>query len=83
MYLRPDKVARVLEKAGFTMDVVTQACTAIAAAIIMFMWNREAAQYGRTALVIHPALKKRSNMLVEPASRYHRPVIIMDSFRCI
>ena len=33
MYLRPDEVARVLEKAGFTMDVVT----AIAAAIIMFM----------------------------------------------
>ncbi len=24
MYLRPDEVARVLEKAGFTMDVVTQ-----------------------------------------------------------
>ena len=23
MYLRPDEVARVLEKAGFTMDVVT------------------------------------------------------------
>ena len=24
MYLRPDEVARVLEKAGVTMDVVTQ-----------------------------------------------------------
>ncbi|MCT7443338.1 DUF2002 family protein, partial [Escherichia coli] len=24
MYLRPDEVARVLEKDGFTMDVVTQ-----------------------------------------------------------
>ncbi|EAM9750387.1 DUF2002 family protein, partial [Salmonella enterica] len=23
MYLRPDEVARVLEKAGFTVDVVT------------------------------------------------------------
>ncbi len=34
MYLkRPDEVARVLEKAGFTMDVVTQkAYVAIAAA---------------------------------------------------
>ncbi|MDU1746054.1 MAG: YgaC family protein [Klebsiella aerogenes] len=42
MYLRPDEVARVLEKAGFTMDVVT--------------------------LVIHPALKERSNSLAEPAS---------------
>ena len=39
---RPDEVARVLEKAGFTMDVVTQKRTAIAAAIIMFM-NREGA----------------------------------------
>ncbi len=28
MYLRPDEVARVLEKAGFTMDVVTQKRTA-------------------------------------------------------
>ncbi len=37
MYLRPDEVARVLEKAGFTMDVVTQKRTAIAEAIIMFM----------------------------------------------
>ncbi|MDU3873875.1 MAG: YgaC family protein [Klebsiella aerogenes] len=48
MYLRPDEVARVLEKAGFTMDVVTR--------------------MGRTALVIHPALKERSNSLAEPAS---------------
>ena len=24
MYLRPDEVARVLEKVGFTVDVVTQ-----------------------------------------------------------
>lgn len=29
--------------------------------------NREA-RMGRTALVIHPALKERSNMLAEPAS---------------
>lgn len=36
MYLRPDEVARVLEKAGFTMDVVTQKPMAIAVAIIMF-----------------------------------------------
>lgn len=37
MYLRPDEVARVLEKAGFTMDVVTQKRMDIAVAIIMFM----------------------------------------------
>ncbi len=38
MYLRPDEVARVLEKAGFTVDVVTnKTCMVIDAARIMFM----------------------------------------------
>ena len=61
------EVARVLEKkAGFTMDVVTQKRMDIAVAIIMFMEPRSA--HGRTALVIHPALKERSNSLAEPAS---------------
>lgn len=35
MYLRPDEVARVLEKVGFTVDVVTQKRTAIVVAKIM------------------------------------------------
>ena len=34
MYLRPDEVARVLEKAGFTMDVVTQK-----AYVNLYNWN--------------------------------------------
>lgn len=37
MYLRPDEVARVLEKVGFTVDVVTQKLMVIAVGKIMFM----------------------------------------------
>ena len=59
MYLRPDEVARVLEKVGFTVDVVTQKAYGYV--------NREA-RMGRTALVIHPTLKERSSTLAEPAS---------------
>jgi len=67
MYLRPDEVARVLEKAGFTMDVVTQKAYGYRRGDNYVYVNREA-RMGRTALVIHPALKERSNMLAEPAS---------------
>jgi len=37
MYLRPDEVARELEKAGFTVDVVTQKAYGTVVAIIKFM----------------------------------------------
>ncbi|MDK2025341.1 YgaC family protein, partial [Klebsiella pneumoniae] len=56
MYLRPDEVARVLEKAGFTMDVVTQKAYGYRRGDNYVYVNREA-RMGRTALVIHPALK--------------------------
>lgn len=37
MYLRPDEVARVLEKVGFTVDVVTQKAYGTAVGKIMSM----------------------------------------------
>lgn len=67
MYLRPDEVARVLEKAGFTMDVVTQKAYGYRRGDNYVYVNREA-RMGRTALIIHPALKERSTTLAEPAS---------------
>lgn len=67
MYLRPDEVARVLEKAGFIMDAVTQKAYGYRRADNYDYVNREA-RMGRTALVIHPALRERSQTLAEPAS---------------
>ncbi|MCS2147200.1 DUF2002 family protein [Scandinavium goeteborgense] len=67
MYLRPDEVARVLEKVGFTMDDVTQKIYGYRRGDNYVYVNREA-RMGRTALIIHPALKERSNMLADPAS---------------
>ena len=62
MYLRPDEVARVLEKAGFTMDAVTPKAYGYRRGENYVYVNREA-RMGRTALIIHPALK-----YAEPAS---------------
>lgn len=67
MYLRPDEVARVLEKSGFTMDVVTPKAYGYRRGDNYVYVNREA-RMGRTALVIHPMLKERSSALAEPAS---------------
>ncbi|MTD37046.1 DUF2002 family protein [Erwinia sp. CPCC 100877] len=67
MYLRPDEVARVLEKAGFTMESVTNKAYGYRRGGNFVYVNREA-RMGRTALVIHPALKERSLALAEPAS---------------
>ena len=67
MYLRPDEVARVLEKAGFTMDAVTQKTYGYRRGENYVYVNREA-RMGRTALIIHPTLKERSQSLAEPAS---------------
>nr|WP_258577084.1 DUF2002 family protein [Candidatus Pantoea persica]MBA2817255.1 hypothetical protein [Candidatus Pantoea persica] len=68
MYLRADEVARVLEKAGFEVDEVTQKLTVIAAATAMSTLTREA-RMGRTALVIPPMLKEKSQPFAEPAQR--------------
>ena len=62
MYLRPDEVARVLEKVGFTVDVVTQKAYGYRRGENYVYVNREA-RMGRTALVIHPTLKERSSTL--------------------
>ncbi|NDJ56673.1 YgaC family protein [Enterobacteriaceae bacterium 4M9] len=67
MYLRPDEVARVLEKAGFTMDAVTNKAYGYRRAENYVYVNREA-RMGRTALIIHPGLKERSLTLAEPAT---------------
>lgn len=67
MYLRPDEVARVLEKVGFTVDVVTQKTYGYRRGENYVYVNREA-RMGRTALVIHPTLKERSSSLAEPAT---------------
>ena len=49
MYLRPDEVARVLEKVGFTVDVVTQKAYGYRRGENYVYVNREA-RMGRTAL---------------------------------
>ncbi|PIJ49154.1 hypothetical protein BL250_13360 [Erwinia sp. OLTSP20] len=67
MYLRPDEVARVLEKVGFEMDIVTQKTYGYRRGEQYVYVNREA-RMGRTALVIHPALKEKSLSFAEPAS---------------
>lgn len=67
MYLRPDEVARVLEKAGFEMDLVTPKAYGYRRGESYVYVNREA-RLGRTALVIHPTLKEKSQHFAEPAS---------------
>lgn len=49
------------------MDVVTQKAYGYRRGDNYVYVNREA-RMGRTALIIHPALKERSNSLAEPAS---------------
>ncbi|EOS94088.1 DUF2002 family protein [Erwinia tracheiphila] len=67
MYLRPDEVARVLEKAGFEMDAVTAKTYGYRRGESYVYVNREA-RMGRTALVIHPVLKEKSHSYAEPTS---------------
>ncbi|MFS2221939.1 DUF2002 family protein [Pantoea sp. B65] len=67
MYLRPDEVARVLEKAGFEMDAVTPKIYGYRRGENYVYVNREA-RMGRTALIIHPTLKEKSQHITEPAS---------------
>ncbi|CAO95987.1 DUF2002 family protein [Erwinia tasmaniensis] len=67
MYLRPDEVARVLEKVGFEMDAVTPKTYGYRRGEDYVYVNREA-RLGRTALVIHPMLKERSQAIASTAS---------------
>lgn len=67
MYLRPDEVARVLEKAGFEMDAVTAKTYGYCRGEDYVYVNREA-RLGRTALVIHPTLKERSQAIASASS---------------
>ncbi|ERK13881.1 MAG: DUF2002 family protein [Pantoea sp.] len=67
MYLRPDEVARVLEKAGFEMDTLTPKIYGYRRGDNYVYVNREA-RMGRTALIIHPTLKEKSLNFAEPAS---------------
>lgn len=67
MYLRPDEVAKVLEKVGFEVDIITPKTYGYRRAENYVYVNREA-RLGRTALVIHPTLKTRSQSFAEPTS---------------
>lgn len=67
MYLRPDEVARVLEKAGFEVDAVTPKSYGYRRGGDYVYVNREA-RLGRTALVIHPMLKEKSHPLANAAA---------------
>ncbi|WP_034916470.1 MULTISPECIES: DUF2002 family protein [Erwinia] len=67
MYLRPDEVARVLEKAGFERDAVTTKVYGYRRGEDYVYVNREA-RMGRTALIIHPVLKEKSHDFAHPAS---------------
>lgn len=68
MYLRPDEVAKVLENTGFERDYVTDQAYGYRKGAHYVYVNREA-RMGRTALVIHPALKERSVHFATPTSR--------------
>lgn len=81
MYLRPDEVARVLEKAGFTVDVVTNKTYGYRRGENYVYVNREA-RMGRTALIIHPRLKDRSSSLADRL-RILKPAITTKIFRSI
>ncbi|CAI1034938.1 DUF2002 family protein [Serratia marcescens] len=75
MYLRPDEVAKVLENTGFERDYVTDQAYGYRKGAHYVYVNREA-RMGRTALVIHPALKERSVHFATPTS----PVRISEQY---
>lgn len=77
MYLRPDEVARVLEKVGFTVDVVTQKAYGYRRGENYVYVNREA-RMGRTALVIHPTLKNEA-LRWRTRRRILKPAITISS----
>lgn len=69
MYLRPDEVARVLETSGFECDFIDDKAYGYRRGEHYVYVNREA-RFGRTALVIHPAMRERSERFAEPTSAF-------------
>lgn len=69
MYLRPDEVARVLETSGFERDYIDDKAYGYRRGEFYVYVNREA-RFGRTALVIHPAMKERSERFAEPTASF-------------
>jgi hypothetical protein len=69
MYLRPDEVAKVLEISGFERDFVDDKAYGYRRGDHYVYVNREA-RFGRTALVIHPAMKERSERFAEPTASF-------------
>lgn len=67
MYLRPDEVAKVLEKSGFERDYIDDKAYGYRRGEHYVYVNREA-RFGRTALVIHPDMKERSVCFAEPTA---------------
>ncbi|OSN06077.1 YgaC family protein [Lonsdalea iberica] len=66
MYLRPDEVAQVFEKEGFTRDTVTDKAYGFYKGEHYVYVNREA-RMGRTAVVIHPNQGAKSLKYAHPA----------------
>jgi len=69
MYLRPDEVAKVLENSGFQRDFIDDKAYGYRRGEHYVYVNREA-RFGRTALVIHPALREHSERFAEPTSSF-------------
>ncbi|MEG3134597.1 DUF2002 family protein [Rouxiella sp. T17] len=69
MYLRPDEVARVLETSGFERDFIDDKAYGYRRGEHYVYVNREA-RFGRTALVIHPAMKERSERFADPTASF-------------
>lgn len=69
MYLRPDEVARVLETSGFERDYIDDKAYGYRRGEHYVYVNREA-RFGRTALVIHPSMKERSERFAEPTASF-------------
>ncbi|ACR70647.1 hypothetical protein DBV23_09990 [Edwardsiella ictaluri] len=67
MYLRPDEVAQVLQRAGFTRDSVSDQAYGFHKGEHYVYVNREV-RLGRTALLIHPALAQRSLRFAQPSA---------------
>ncbi len=82
MYLRPDEVARVLEKVGFYCRCGNPESVWLPPWESTLYVNREARMGRLPALVIHPTLKERSSTLAEPASDI-KTEIITSNFRSL
>ena len=80
MYLRPDEVARVLEKEGFTMDEVTSKAYGYRRGENYVYVNREA-RMGLLSLFTRHSKTEACHLLSPP--RILKPAIIISNFRSI